>query len=92
MRSGQRKVLLSLFAKPNFRTAMVGWQAIISMMIYPIARNFTSMIGVCESEEEQQKVHLFEVDVDDAAPQRRDMNIYNEAYNAMSETQDCKCQ
>lgn len=46
----------------------------------------------CESEEEQQKVHLFEVDVDDAAPQRRDMNIYNEAYNAMSETQDCKCQ
>lgn len=42
----------------------------------------------CESEEEQQKVHLFEVDVDDAVPQRRDMNIYDEAYNAMSETQD----
>lgn len=42
----------------------------------------------CESEEEQQKVHLFEVDVDDAAPQMRDMNVYDEAYNAMSETQD----
>lgn len=42
----------------------------------------------CEREEEQQKVHLFEIDVDDAAPQRRDMNIYDEAYNAMSETQN----
>lgn len=41
-----------------------------------------------ESEEEQQKVHLFEVDVEDAAPQRRDMTLYDEAYNAMSETQD----
>lgn len=44
----------------------------------------------CESEEEQPKVHLFEVDVDDTVPQRHDMNIYNEAYNAMSETQDIK--
>ena len=44
----------------------------------------------CESEEEQLKVHLWEVDVDDVAPQRRDMNIYDEAYNAMSETQDVK--
>lgn len=42
----------------------------------------------CESEEEQRKVHLFEVDVEDAAPQRRDMNLYDEAYSAMSETQD----
>lgn len=42
----------------------------------------------CESEEEQKKVHLFEIDVDDPAPQRRDMNIYDEAYNAMSETQN----
>lgn len=42
----------------------------------------------CESEEEQQKVHLFEIDVEDSAPQQRDMNIYDEAYNAMSETQD----
>lgn len=41
----------------------------------------------CESEAEQQKVHLFEVEVDDDAPQRRDMNIYDEAYNAMAETQ-----
>lgn len=42
----------------------------------------------CESEEEQQKVHLFEVDVEDTVPQRRDMNIYDEVYNTMSETQD----
>lgn len=42
----------------------------------------------CESKEEQQKVHLFEVEAADSAPQRRDMNIYNEAYNAMSKTQD----
>lgn len=42
----------------------------------------------CESEEEQRKVHLFEVEVQDPAPQRRDMNIFDEAYNAMSERQD----
>lgn len=42
----------------------------------------------CESEEEQQKVHLFEIEVDDPTPQQRDMNIYDEAYNAMSEKQD----
>lgn len=42
----------------------------------------------CESEEEQQKVHLFEVELEDAVPQRCDMNIYDEAYNAMSERQD----
>ena len=41
-----------------------------------------------ENEEEQQKVHLFEIEVDDIAPQQRDMNIYDEAYNAMSETQN----
>ena len=29
-----------------------------------------------------------EVDVDDDAPQRRDMNIYDEAYNAMSTSQN----
>ena len=42
----------------------------------------------CESEEEQRKVRLFEIDVDDVAPQWRDMKIYDEAYNAMSETQN----
>ena len=42
----------------------------------------------CECKEEQEKVHLFEVEVDDNNPQRRDMNIYDEAYNAMSETQN----
>lgn len=41
-----------------------------------------------ECVEEQQKVHLFEAEVEDEAPQRRDMRIYDEAYNAMSETQD----
>ena len=44
----------------------------------------------CESEEEQAKVHLFEVDVEDDAPQKRDMNIYDEAYNAMSESQNVR--
>lgn len=42
----------------------------------------------CESKEEQEKVHLFEVDVDDDSPQKRDMNIYDEAYEAMSTSQD----
>lgn len=41
-----------------------------------------------ESEEEQSKVHLFEIELDDAVLQIRDMNIYDEAYNAMSEEQD----
>ena len=42
----------------------------------------------CESKEEQEKVHLFEVEVDDDAPQKRDMNIYDEAYNIMSASQE----
>ena len=41
-----------------------------------------------ESKEEQEKVHLFEIDLDDNAPQKRDMNIYDEAYEAMSTSQD----
>ena len=41
-----------------------------------------------ESKEEQEKVHLFEVEVEDEAPQRRDMNIYDEAYDALSTSQD----
>lgn len=42
----------------------------------------------CEEEEEREKVHLFEVEVEDATPQYRDMNLFNKAYDAMSETQD----
>lgn len=41
-----------------------------------------------ESEEEQKKVHLFEVEVADETPQKRDMNIYDEAYDAMCTSQD----
>lgn len=41
-----------------------------------------------ESKEEQEKVHLFEVDVADDTPQKRDMNIYDEAYEVMSTSQD----
>ena len=41
-----------------------------------------------ECEEEQQKVHLFEVELNDTVPQRRDMNIYDEAYEAMTKNQD----
>lgn len=40
------------------------------------------------SEEEQQQVHLFEIEVDDPAPQKRDMNLYDQAYDAMEQTQD----
>ncbi len=40
------------------------------------------------SEEERAQVHLFEVEVDDAAPEKRDMSIYDIAYEAMSHTQD----
>ena len=41
-----------------------------------------------ENEEEQEKVHLFEIEAEETCLQRRDMNIYNEAYDAMSETQN----
>jgi len=41
-----------------------------------------------ESEEERQKVHLFEIDLTDDAPQRRDMNIFDAAYDAMDDRQD----
>ena len=42
----------------------------------------------CESKEEQDKVRLFEIDVSDDFPQKRDMNIYDEAYEIMSASQD----
>ena len=41
-----------------------------------------------ESQEVQEKVHLFEVEVEDEAPQRRDMCIYDEAFRAMVKTQN----
>ena len=41
-----------------------------------------------EDEEEQEKVHLFEIEAEEACLQKRDMNIFNEAYDAMSETQN----
>ena len=38
----------------------------------------------CEEDpEEQEKVRLFAVEVDDPAPQRRDMRVYDEAYEAV---------
>lgn len=40
------------------------------------------------SEEERASVRLFEIDVCDEAPSRYDMNLYDEAYSAMSERQD----
>ncbi len=42
------------------------------------------------SEEEREQVHLLEVEVDDDQPDRRDMSIYDEAYEAMSDRQDVK--
>lgn len=42
----------------------------------------------CESEEVRHSVHLFEVDVADAVPQCRDMNLFTEAYDVMAETQN----
>lgn len=40
------------------------------------------------SEEKQSQVHLFEVELDDTMPQRRDMSLFDEAYSAMAERQD----
>ncbi|MBR5231563.1 MAG: hypothetical protein IKW00_04880 [Clostridia bacterium] len=43
-----------------------------------------------ESEEVQRSIHLFEVEVEDDAPARRDMRIYDAAYDAMKASQDTK--
>lgn len=42
----------------------------------------------CESPEEQAKIHLYEIDLADDVPQKYDMRIYDEAYNAMAERED----
>ncbi len=41
-----------------------------------------------ETDEERSKVHLFEVEVDENRIEKRDMSIYDEAYDAMSARQD----
>ena len=41
-----------------------------------------------ESDEERSNVHLFEVEVEDTAPQKCDMSLFNKAYTALSEKQD----
>lgn len=43
-----------------------------------------------ESEEEQNKIHLFEMEADTVALDKRDMMIYDEAYNAMEANEDVK--
>lgn len=43
-----------------------------------------------ETEEERLKVHLFEVKVDDRCPQKRDMKIFDEAYEEMKNDIDIK--
>lgn len=40
------------------------------------------------SKEEQAAIHLYEVELHDDKPQKRDMRLYDEAYNAMSERED----
>ena len=36
-----------------------------------------------EDPEEQEKVRLYEIELEDPAPQRRDMSVYDEAYDAI---------
>ena len=40
-----------------------------------------------ETPEEREKVRLYEIELEDSAPQRRDMSVYDEAYDAI-ERQD----
>lgn len=40
------------------------------------------------SEEERAAVHLYEIELRDEDPQKRDMRIFDEAYDAMEERQD----
>ena len=41
-----------------------------------------------ETEEERNKVHLFEIELQDPEPKRFDMCLYDAAYDAMSDHQD----
>lgn len=41
-----------------------------------------------ESEEDRAALHLFEVEVDDPEPQRRDMSLYDTAYDALAQARD----
>lgn len=41
-----------------------------------------------ESKEEQEKIHLFEIELDDPTPQKRDMMLYDEAFDAIADAQD----
>lgn len=41
-----------------------------------------------ESEEEKAAFRLFEAEVDDPSPQRRDMSLYDEAYDALEGSRD----
>lgn len=41
-----------------------------------------------EPEEDQQLVHLYEIEVEDSDLQKRDMRLYDKAYEVMSESQD----
>lgn len=40
------------------------------------------------SEEERAGIHLYEIDLQDEQPQRRDMRLFDEAYTAMEERED----
>ena len=42
----------------------------------------------CEDEEEQEKVHLFEVEVPEGSLQMRDLSVYDAAYDALNDDQD----
>jgi len=41
-----------------------------------------------ETDEEQEKVHLFEVEVAESSLERRDISLFDAAYDAISENQD----
>ena len=43
-----------------------------------------------EDEEEQEKVHLFEVEVPESSLEMRDISVYDAAYDALSDDQDAE--
>lgn len=40
------------------------------------------------SDEEREKIHLFDMELDDPCPQKRDMLLFDEAFDAMAENKD----
>lgn len=60
----------------------------ITMTTLPITKNCIAKLGQMNPKRKGKKLHLFEVVVDDEQLNRRDMSLYDAAYDVLSGKQD----